>query len=193
MTGCSLLLLFLELEGQRIGKLVLAARGRDRYTEEHARLVALLNGPFAIALANALEHREVERLKDLLADDNRYLREEIYRLRGAEIVGEDFGLAPVMDLVRQVAVRDSPVLLLGETGVGKDLIAKAIHDGSPRRQGPMIKVNCGAIPDTLLDSELFGHEKGAFTGALAQERGRFERAEGGTIFLDEVRELPPEA
>jgi transcriptional regulator with GAF, ATPase, and Fis domain len=84
-------------------------------------------------------------------------------------------------------------LLLGETGVGKDVIANAIHYSSPRKDGPFIKVNCGAIPETLLDSELFGHEKGAFTGALSQRRGRFERANGGTLFLDEIGELPPQA
>ena len=94
-----------------------------------------------------------------------------------------------MDMVRQVAPLTSPVLLLGETGTGKEIIATAIHNLSPRKNAPFIKVNCGAIPETLMDSELFGHEKGAFTGALSQKRGRFERANGGTIFLDEIGEL----
>jgi transcriptional regulator with GAF, ATPase, and Fis domain len=98
-----------------------------------------------------------------------------------------------MNMVRQVAPLNSPVLLLGETGVGKDVIANAIHFSSPRKDGPFVKVNCGAIPETLLDSELFGHEKGAFTGALSQKRGRFERADQGTILLDEIGELPPQA
>ena len=98
-----------------------------------------------------------------------------------------------MRMVEQVAPLDSPVLLLGETGTGKELIANAIHSSSPRKDGPFIKVNCGAIPETLLDSELFGHEKGAFTGAISQKRGRFERADKGTIFLDEIGELPPQA
>ena len=91
-----------------------------------------------------------------------------------------------MDLVGRVSPLDSPVLLLGETGVGKDLIANTIHQSSPRRDGPFIKVNCGAIPESLIDSELFGHERGAFTGAVKLKRGRFERAHGGTIFLDEI-------
>ena len=95
--------------------------------------------------------------------------------------------------VQQVATLDSPVLLLGETGVGKDVIANAIHYSSSRSNGPLVSVNCGAIPDTLIDSELFGHEKGAFTGALSQKRGRFERANKGTIFLDEIGELPLQA
>jgi transcriptional regulator with GAF, ATPase, and Fis domain len=98
-----------------------------------------------------------------------------------------------MEMVKQVAPIDSPVLLLGETGTGKEVIASAIHYSSPRKDGPLIKVNCGAIPETLLDSELFGHEKGAFTGAISQKRGRFERASKGTIFLDEIGELPAQA
>jgi len=96
-------------------------------------------------------------------------------------------------MVQQVAPLDSPVLLLGETGTGKEVIANAIHYSSLRKDGPFIKVNCGAIPETLLDSELFGHEKGAFTGAVSQKRGRFERADKGTIFLDEIGELPAQA
>ena len=112
---------------------------------------------------------------------------------GEEIIGSDFGLKSVMEMVQQVAPLDSPVLLLGETGTGKEVIANAIHYSSPRKDGPFIKVNCGAIPETLLDSELFGHEKGAFTGAISQRRGRFERADKGTIFLDEIGELPPQA
>ena len=109
------------------------------------------------------------------------------------VVGADFGLREVMELVRHVAVLNSPVLLLGETGVGKDVIANAIHQLSLRRENPFIVVNCGGIPESLIDSELFGHEKGAFTGALSKKRGRFERADKGTIFLDEIGELPPKA
>ncbi len=133
------------------------------------------------------------KLKDLLADDNRYLHGELRRLSGDEIVGANFGLKDVMHKVQQVATLDSPVLLLGETGTGKDVIANAIHYSSSRSDGPFVSINCGAIPDTLIDSELFGHEKGAFTGALSQKRGRFERAEKGTIFLDEIGELPLQA
>jgi transcriptional regulator with GAF, ATPase, and Fis domain len=183
----------LELEGNRVGSLSIEAEGNDRYSEEDARLMRMLHEPFAIAMANALRHKEVLRLKDLLADDNRYLHRQLRELSGSEIIGADFGLKGVMKMVGQVASLDSPVLLLGETGTGKDVIANAIHFSSPRKDGPFIKVNCGAIPETLLDSELFGHEKGAFTGATAQKRGRFERADKGTIFLDEIGELPPQA
>jgi transcriptional regulator with GAF, ATPase, and Fis domain len=189
----SALVRLLKVEDKRLGALVLLAKGRDRFSEEHGRLFSLLNEPFSMALSNTLEHQEVVRLKDLLADDNRYLHRELLHLSGDEIIGADFGLKGVMEMARQVASLSSPVLLLGETGVGKDVIANAIHYSSLRKDGPFIKVNCGAIPESLLDSELFGHEKGAFTGALSQRRGRFERADHGTIFLDEIGELPPQA
>ncbi len=191
--GWSILRMRLATEDGRLGAVVLTAEGPDRYREEHARLLQLLEDPFTIALANTLEHREVLRLRDRLADDNRYLHRELLRISGDEIVGADFGLREVMHRVRQVAPTNSPVLLTGETGSGKDVIANAVHLGSPRRDGPFIPVNCGAIPESLLDSELFGHEKGAFTGALARKRGRFERADGGTILLDEIGEMPKPA
>jgi transcriptional regulator with GAF, ATPase, and Fis domain len=187
------LIRLLEVGGEKLGALVLLAEGRNRFSEEHGRLFSLLNEPFSIAVSNTLKHQEILRLKDLLADDNRYLHRELLRISGDEIVGADFGLKRVMAMVQQVASLGSPVLLLGQTGVGKDVVANAIHYSSPRKDGPFVKVNCGAIPETLLDSELFGHEKGAFTGAISQRRGRFERANGGTIFLDEIGELPPQA
>ena len=189
----SVMLLYLMMEDNRGGALSLRAAGKKRYTEDHARLLSLVNEPFTIALANALKHRELVDLKNRLADDNRYLQKELRNIYGDTIIGEHSGLKDIMAMVRQVAPLNSPVLLLGETGVGKDIIANAIHYSSRRRSGPFVKVNCGAIPDTLLDSELFGHEKGAFTGAAVQKRGRFERAHGGTIFLDEVGELLPQA
>jgi len=189
----SIMVIRLEIEGERLGALAMYVEGKDKYTREHALLLSLLHDPFAIAMSNALKHQEVLKLKDMLADDNRYLHRELLRISGDEIVGKDSGLKGVMEMVRQVAPLASPVLLLGETGVGKEIIANAIHYSSPRKSGPFIKVNCGAIPESLMDSELFGHEKGAFTGAIARKRGRFERAHRGTILLDEVGELPPQA
>ena len=189
----SALSLPLTVKDKVIGTLVLLAEGENRFDEEHAKLFSTLKLPFFVALSNTLKHREVLTLQELLADDNRYLQGELRRISGDEIIGSDFGLRQVMQSVGQVAKMDSPVLLLGETGVGKDVIANAIHYSSNRKDGPFVSVNCGAIPDTLLDSELFGHEKGAFTGALAQKRGRFERADKGTIFLDEIGELPLQA
>ncbi len=189
----SVMIMFLKLENNLIGMLAVAADRLNQYKNEHARLLQLLHEPFAIAMSKALDYQEIIRLKDMLADDNRYLFEELRSVSGEEIIGLDFGLKEVMKMVKQVAPLDSVVLLLGETGTGKEVFANAIHYSSPRKDGPFIKVNCGAIPDTLLDSELFGHEKGAFTGAISQKRGRFERANNGTIFLDEVGELPAQA
>jgi transcriptional regulator with GAF, ATPase, and Fis domain len=183
----------LIIEGHVAGALALLAEGDDRFEEHHARLYATLREPFFVAMSNTLRHEEVVKLKNLLADDNRYLHRELLPISGDEVVGADFGLRNVMRQVRHVAPTESPVLLMGETGVGKDVIASAIHLGSPRRDGPFIPVNCGAIPETLLDSELFGHERGAFTGALSRKRGRFERAHQGTILLDEIGEMPLEA
>jgi transcriptional regulator with GAF, ATPase, and Fis domain len=189
----SVMVMFLEIDEEDLGVVEFVCKGRDRYFEEHARLLELLHDPFAVAMSNTLRYQELIKLKDLLADDNRYLNRELHHMSGDEIVGEHFGLSDVMEMVRQVAPLDSHALLLGETGVGKEVIANAIHYSSPRSGGPFIKVNCGAIPESLLDSELFGHEKGAFTGAIAQKRGRFERAHQGSIFLDEIGELPPQA
>ena len=187
------LVMDLELEKKRLGGLFLAADGKHRYTEEHARLIGLLHRPFAAAISHILQHQETLRLRDMLADDNRYLHRQLLEMSGDTIIGEDFGLKGVMEAVRRVAPLNSPILLLGETGAGKEVIANAIHYASSRKDNPFIKVNCGAIPQTLVDSELFGHEKGAFTGAVSRKRGRFERAHSGTIFLDEIAELPPAA
>jgi transcriptional regulator with GAF, ATPase, and Fis domain len=169
------------------------AEGKGVFTRTHARLLSLLREPFAIAMSNALRYQEVLKLKDMLDAENRELSRELLSTAGDEIIGAEFGLAGVMEMVRQVAPLNSPVMLLGETGVGKEVIANAIHRLSPRADAPFIKVNCGAIPEGLLDAELFGHEKGAFTGAIAQKRGRFERADKGSIFLDEIAELPLQA
>ncbi|MCP4757071.1 MAG: AAA family ATPase [Proteobacteria bacterium] len=189
----SSLVLRLPIRENIKGVMALIANGHDRYSPEHARLLKLINDPLRLALSNTLKHQEVLRLQELLVDDNRYLKQEIQQMRGDEIIGANFGLRDVMEMVRQVAPLSSQVLLLGETGVGKEVIANAVHYSSPRREGPFIKVNCGAIPENLIDSELFGHEKGAFTGAISRKRGRFERAHQGTIFLDEIGELPPQA
>ncbi|WP_246804228.1 sigma-54 interaction domain-containing protein [Desulfosarcina cetonica] len=177
----------------RLGILGIFVEGKNRYNESHAHLISLLHEPFAIAISNILQHQEILRLKDILADDNSYLRKELMAMTGKTIIGADFGLRGVMEMVSQVAPLNSPVLLLGETGVGKEVIANAIHFSSKRKDNSYIRVNCGAIPENLIDSELFGHEKGAFTGAISSKRGRFERANTGTIFLDEVGELPPAA
>jgi transcriptional regulator with GAF, ATPase, and Fis domain len=180
------LVLMLDFRGQKVGQLLLGTTTDTPFTKEHGHAIAVAEELFAGALLRALQYRELAGLRDRLESGERKLKR---RLGDDEVVGVDRGLRGVMGLVERVAPLDSPVLLLGETGTGKDVIARAIHRLSGRSGGPMISVNCGAIPETLLDSSLFGHEKGAFTGAAARREGPFERAHGGTIFLDEIGEL----
>jgi len=152
-------------------------------------LIEELAHKVAIAVENALDGREVTQL----SKERDYLKSEIRNERHFEaIVGESQALREVLEQVEVVAPTDSTVLILGETGTGKELIARAIHDRSGRREGTFVKVNCAAIPTGLLESELFGHEKGAFTGAIGRRTGRFEVANGGTLFLDEVGDIPLE-
>lgn len=183
----------LVLERTMLGVFSVFNNGKEMFSTEHVKLLSLLSKPCAVALTNSLRYRELKNLKELLADDNRYLQKELSRIAGEKVIGAEFGLKDVMKMVHQVAALESPVLLLGDTGTGKEVIANAIHNLSLRKDGPFIRVNCGAIPSTLLDSELFGHEKGAFTGAVSKKRGRIERAQGGTLFLDEIGELSAEA
>lgn len=147
-----------------------------------------------VAFKNDLNFHDVSRLREALKADRDALLSKLGRQDICEVVvGEDTGLSQVMAAVHQVARTDAPVLILGETGSGKEVIARAIHERSPRSRGPVVRVNCGAIPTDLVDSELFGHERGSFTGAVNSRKGWFERADGGTLFLDEVGELPPAA
>lgn len=193
LSNNSILAMDLAPEGKYLGFLALTAEKKTVFAREHLALLLLLREPFSIAMSNALRYEEVLKLKDLVDAENRELSRELRSFSGSEIIGAEYGLKNVMDMVRQVAPLNSPVILLGETGVGKEVIANAIHYSSSRRSAPLVKVNCGAIPESLIDSELFGHEKGAFTGALTQKKGRFERADAGTIFLDEIGELPLQA
>ena len=188
-----LLAIVLLADQSVLGSLMVVNNSGQDYTSEHMRLLSLLNEPLSIALSNSLRYNKMKELQQLLAEENLFLKSELREKIDKEIVGAEFDLKPAMELVKQVAPLNSPVLLLGETGVGKEVFANAVHDYSPRRNGPLVTVNCGAIPDTLIDSELFGHEKGAFTGAFARKKGRFELADKGTIFLDEIAELPLDA
>lgn len=150
-----------------------------------------LREPFALAIRNNTRMRELQRLRAAAEADRSALLRRLSRDTIDEsIIGADAGLRDVMEHVEQVARGTAPVLLLGETGAGKEIIARSIHDRSPRANGPMVRVNCGAIPAELIDSELFGHAKGSFTGAVSDRMGWFERADGGTLLLDEVGELP---
>ncbi len=183
--------LVLVLNKELLAGLVAISYQSDSYHAEHLRLFEVLKEPIFIALSNALRFLEVRRLKDRAIEDQRALQHDIQR--SEVVVGAERGLKTVMTLAYQVARTAAPVLLLGETGTGKEVVAQAIHRASSCRAGPMIGVNCGALPESLVDSELFGHERGAFTGAIATKRGRFERADGGTLFLDEVADLPHSA
>jgi hydrogenase-4 transcriptional activator len=160
-------------------------------TRRHESEMARLLEPFEAALASSRRIQELGRMREMFEADNRALLAKLDRqdIIGT-IVGSDAGFRDVMSRVEQVAGTDAPVLLLGETGTGKEVVARAIHERSRHRRGPMMRVNCGAIPPGLVDSELFGHERGSFTGAVASRAGWFERADGGTLFLDEVGELP---
>ncbi|MBT4644848.1 MAG: sigma 54-interacting transcriptional regulator [Deltaproteobacteria bacterium] len=189
LTNGSMILLRLFIDGRRIGAITFCSEQRDQFNQDDLDLLSTMRRPVSIALANSLRYRELLESKQQLDDDNRFLREELYMVGEKVVVGLDFGLKEVMQRVHRVAHLSSPVLLLGDTGTGKEVIASAIHNLSPRKHQPFIKVNCGAIPESLIDSELFGHEKGAFTGALEQKKGRFERADKGTLFLDEIGEL----
>jgi formate hydrogenlyase transcriptional activator len=176
-----------------LGTLSLSSLRPAAFTQEDVDLLMRVANQVAIAIENALAYREIAELKNKLADEKLYLEEEIRtEYTFEEIVGESPALKRVLGQVETVAPTDSSVLVLGETGTGKEVIARAIHDLSPRRERTFVKVNCAAIPTGLLESELFGHEKGAFTGAIAQKVGRFELAHRGTLFLDEVGDIPLE-
>jgi formate hydrogenlyase transcriptional activator len=175
-----------------VGVLILARRG-EGFTHEDVDFLREASGQIAIAIENALAYHEISQLKDKLAQEKLYLEEEIRSEMNFEnIIGNSAPLKHVLELVETVATSDSTVLLLGETGTGKELIARAIHDRSRRKERTFVKLNCAAIPTGLLESELFGHEKGAFTGAIAQKVGRMELADQGTLFLDEVGDIPIE-
>ena len=179
--------------GRALGLLWILRRAESSFTPHDVDFLSQASGPLAIAIENALAYQEISELKDKLAQEKLYLEEEIRSEMGFEqIIGNSAALKHILQLVETVAPNDSTVLLLGETGTGKELIARAIHDHSRRKQRTFVKLNCAAIPTGLLESELFGHEKGAFTGAITQKIGRLEFADQGTLFLDEVGDIPIE-
>jgi len=176
-----------------LGVLSLGSRHPNAFSADDFAFMEQVAGQIAIAVENALAYQQIANLKDTLAREKVYLEDEIRtELNFEEIVGTSKGLRRVLRQVETVAPTDSTVLIHGETGTGKELIARALHNLSARRANAFVKLNCAAIPTGLLESELFGHERGAFTGAIAQRIGRFELAHRGTIFLDEVSEIPLE-
>ena len=181
------------MHGRILGVLMLGSSREDAFSDSDKSLFQEVTKQVAIAAANALAVRDLENLKNKLAQEKLYLEDEIRNeLNFDEIVGQSPALKQVLQLVETVAASDSTVLLLGETGTGKELIARAVHEHSRRKSRTFVKLNCAAIPTGLLESELFGHEKGAFTGAIAQKIGRLELADQGTLFLDEVGDIPIE-
>jgi formate hydrogenlyase transcriptional activator len=180
-------------QGRTFGTLNVASRRMEAFPEREISLLQQVGAQIAIAVENALAFKEIDALKDKLAEEKLYLEEEIRsEFNFEEIIGDAPSLKRALAQVEVVAPTDTAALILGETGTGKELIARAIHNLSPRRQRTFVKINCAAIPSGLLESELFGHERGAFTGALNQKIGRFELADHGTLFLDEVGDLPME-
>src|SRR5579872_1686179 len=180
-------------QGRTFGTLNLASRREDAFPRQDVELLQQVAAQIAIAVENALAFKQIDALKDKLAGEKLYLEEEIRsEFNFEEIIGDSPALKRALAQVELVARAGTAVLVTGETGTGKELIARAIHNLSPRRERTFVKVNCAAIPTGLLESELFGHERGAFTGAIMQRVGRFELANGGTIFLDEVGDIPLE-
>jgi formate hydrogenlyase transcriptional activator len=189
-SGCCLPLIS---RNRTLGVLGLGWREENAFSSEDIEFLMRATGQVAIAIENALAYREIAELKDKLAQEKLYLEQEIRSEADFEgIVGQSSALRHVLQLVETVAMSDSTVLLLGETGTGKELIARAIHDRSRRKDRTLIRLNCAAIPTGLLESELFGHERGAFTGAITQKIGRLELSDQGTLFLDEVGDIPLE-
>jgi formate hydrogenlyase transcriptional activator len=176
-----------------LGTLEIARTTGDGWTDEDVDFLVQVARQIAIAVENALSYRQLREMKERLATEKLYLEDEI-RLdyNNGNMVGEGAAFQSVLKSVQIVAPTDATVLILGETGTGKELVARAIHELSGRGRGSFVKVNCAAIPASLLESELFGHEKGSFTGAVAQKIGRFELAHHGTLFLDEIGEMPLE-
>jgi formate hydrogenlyase transcriptional activator len=180
-------------ESSVVGVLTLGSRSENSFTREDLAFLCQVAQQIAIGVKNALEHRKLSETAERVNEQKSYLEEEIRAEQDFEdIVGSSSALRSVLQQVDTVAPIDSTVLIQGETGTGKELIARAIHDRSSRRERTFVKINCAAIPMGLLESELFGHEKGAFTGAIARKIGRFELAHQGTLFLDEIADIPLE-
>ncbi len=179
--------------GRVLGTFCVVKYQNSAFNGDDIKFLSQIGNQVAIAVENACAFGQIRELKDQLSKEKLYLEDEIRsEMNFAQIIGNSASLRKLLKRVETVAPTDSTVLIYGETGTGKELIARGIHDLSPRRAKPFVKLNCAAIPTGLLESELFGHEKGAFTGAIAQRIGRFEVANGGTIFLDEVGEIPLE-
>ncbi|MBI5154264.1 sigma 54-interacting transcriptional regulator, partial [Candidatus Poribacteria bacterium] len=180
----------LERQGRVLGYLYVTSARKNVFEERHREIFDLIRGILSLAFENALAYEELSRLKDQAEQQGEYLRAEIQANWPADgLIGRSRLWKDVLSQISQVAQTDSTVLIQGETGTGKEVIARVIHERSRRTRKPLIKINCGALPENLVESELFGHERGSFTGAMGRRIGRFELANGGTIFLDEIGEM----
>ncbi|MCA6722667.1 sigma 54-interacting transcriptional regulator, partial [Vibrio alginolyticus] len=190
--GCeSALLIPLTFGNHTPGALLLAHTSSTLFSEENCQLLQHIADRIAIAVGNADAWRSMTDLQESLQQENHQLSEQLLSNLGiGDIIYQSQAMEDLLQQVDIVAKSDSTVLICGETGTGKEVIARAIHQLSPRRDKPLVKINCAAIPASLLESELFGHDKGAFTGAINTHRGRFEIADGGTLFLDEIGDMP---
>ena len=183
----------LTVRGSNIGLATFTRSAPQAFSSEHLALLGQVSRAIGVAVANALANEEIRNLRDQLEAENIALRSQLGQAKGFEnMIGDAPSFRTALAAAEQVAPTDATVVISGETGTGKELVARAIHNLSPRAQAPLITVNCAAIPSTLIASELFGHERGAFTGATERRKGRFEQAHGGTLFLDEIGDLPME-
>jgi transcriptional regulator with GAF, ATPase, and Fis domain len=183
----------LQVRAKPLGVAIFCRGSAVAFTPQQLAVLSDVSRALAVAVANALANEEIRKLREQLEAENISLRTQLGQAPWFEgIIGDSQALRHALETVEQVAETDATVLITGETGTGKELIARALHRRSPRASGPLVMVNCSAVPETLLASELFGHERGAFTGAVERRKGRFEQAHGGTLFLDEVAEMPAE-
>ena len=190
---CSYVIVPLIARDRTLGALFLGSSTPNQYSAEDVGFLEEIGQQITLAIENMLAYEEIARLRTRLEEENRYLQEEIKSEHNfEEIIGQSSAMTRVFKAIETVAPTDASVLIFGETGTGKELVARALHNLSPRHRQALVKVNCAALPAGLIESELFGHEKGAFTGALTRRQGRFELAHGGTLFLDEIGDLPLE-
>ncbi|MGM0419105.1 MAG: sigma-54 interaction domain-containing protein, partial [Thermodesulfobacteriota bacterium] len=189
----SVMILNFRLGSSTVCGFGIVSKGTEVFNEKHIKMMELIRKPVTGSVINLLNYRDLVCRNERLYSEKQELEKKLSTGKGFDTTGKDKGLSEVMEMISQVAALNSPVLITGETGTGKEIAASELHRRSARKDGPMIKINCGAIPETLIDSELFGHEKGAFTGASSLKRGYFEQADGGTIFLDEIGDLPMSA
>jgi transcriptional regulator with GAF, ATPase, and Fis domain len=190
LAGKSEVVLHAKSKDKHLGFVVLRSKGTNVYAEKHKELLQKLREPFALAIQNALTHMRLEQEKVSLEKRYMSLSNNIIGYANSNIAGSKKGIKKILNDADHVVDLDNTILITGETGVGKEVVANYIYKNSKYENGPFVKVNCGAIPESLIDSELFGYEKGAFTGASGLKKGKFERADGGILFLDEIGELP---